>query len=74
MVRELDNPVIHKTHKHAIIEAITIADEYGYGNVMAWVATAWAVKMRDEDGVSEALAIAVVSNRMPYPLPKRHPV
>lgn len=73
-MHELDNPVVHKDHKLAIMEAIMIADEYGYGNIMAWVATAWAVKMRDEDGVSEALAIALVSNRMPYPLPKQHPV
>lgn len=55
--------------RHNIRRALDAARVYGYGNVMAWIATEWAVKLRDEHGLSEETAILAVSNRTPYTLP-----
>ena len=40
-------------------------------NMMAWLATAWATKLRDEEGMEEKAATETVSNRGPYPLPPK---
>lgn len=54
--------------KAKIIDAIMIADTYGYGNVISWLQTAWATKLRD-DGIPEKSAIEA-TKMSPHPLPK----
>ena len=63
------HPLIGSRERHNIRRALDAGEAYGYGNIMAWLATAWAVKLRDESGLSEAAAIEAVSNRTPYALP-----
>jgi hypothetical protein len=63
------HPLIGARERHNIRRALDAARAYGYGNVMAWLATEWAVKLRDEQGLSEETAILAVSNRSPYALP-----
>jgi hypothetical protein len=55
----------------AIASTIKAGERFGYGNIMAWLATAWAMKLRDEEGLSEKAAIDAVSGRGPYPLPPK---
>ena len=55
--------------KAAIKRALDVGAEYGYGNIMAWLATEWACNLRDDWNLSEAMAIAAVSGRGPYSLP-----
>lgn len=62
---------IHADERSALERALSIGEQYGIGNVMGWLATLWAVKLRDEEGLPEAAAIDAVSNRGPYPLPKK---
>ncbi len=50
-------------------QVIEAGGAYGYGNLIAWLACAWAVHLRDKHGMREEHAIQVVSNRSPYPLP-----
>jgi len=57
--------------KQAVTAALDAGTAYGYGNVMAWLATEWAVKLRDNHGLSEAAAIDAVSGRSPYGLPEK---
>lgn len=52
-----------------IASALEAGRTYGYGNVIAWLATEWAFKLRN-DGLKEETAINHVSNISPYPLPK----
>lgn len=52
----------------AIASALEAGRKFGYGNVMAWIATEWAYKLTLE-GMTQEAAIAHVSNRGPYPLP-----
>lgn len=60
---------ICEAEKIAINLALDAGDQWGYGNVMAWLATEWACVLRDESGIKQEAAIDVVSNRSPYPLP-----
>jgi hypothetical protein len=71
LVRQMidDNPAIGARESHNIRRALDAGEAYGYGNIIAWLATAWAVKLRDESGLSEADAIEAVSHRTPYALP-----
>lgn len=71
LVRRLlaNQPSFGRREIHNINRALDAGAAYGYGNVMAWLATEWAVKLRDEHGLSEQSAIAAVSNRTPYALP-----
>ena len=62
-------PQIGARERHNIRRALDAGRAYGYGNVMAWLATEWAVTLRDEHGLSEETAIMAVSNRSPYALP-----
>lgn len=55
----------------AIHHALQAGRDYGYGNIMAWLATEWAVKLRDESNIPENVAKDAVSNRRPYPLPPK---
>jgi len=57
------------SEKIAIKQALDAGAQYGYGNVMAWLATEWACKLRDEWNFPEEAAIEAVSKRGPYPLP-----
>lgn len=52
----------------AIRTVMQIAASYGHGNLIAWLATEWACRLRD-GGLKEVVAIEHVSNRTPYPLP-----
>lgn len=54
----------------AVDEVLEIAGQFGYGNIMAHVATAWAVHLVRQ-GLSRKAAIEAVSNRTPYPLPMK---
>ena len=65
-------PQIGARERHNIRRALDAGRAYGYGNVMAWLATEWAVNLRDAHGLSEETAIMAVSNRGPYPLPPNH--
>jgi hypothetical protein len=58
----------------AVEKVIEAGERYGYGNMMAHLATAWALKLRDGEGLPEKVAIECVSNRGPYPLPKKKKV
>lgn len=69
MVRELDHPAVGDAERKTILKVLSAGEDYGYGNMMAWLAMAWAVKLRDQ-GMSEKAAIDAVSNRTPYRLPK----
>lgn len=64
--------VMSQQELRAICRTLTDAEQYGYGNLIAWLATAWALNLRDEEGLDEKTATAQVSNRTPYPLPPRH--
>lgn len=64
----LENEAITVEEYRAIASALEAGRQYGYGNVIAWLATEWAFRLRD-DGLDEKTAIAHVSNRSPYPLP-----
>jgi hypothetical protein len=55
--------------KAAIERALDAGARYGYGNVMAWLATEWACSLRDDWGLPEKVAIEAASGRGPYPLP-----
>jgi hypothetical protein len=54
--------------KFNIQVALHSADLHGHGNVMAWIATAWAHKLMDE-GLTMDTAIDAVSNRGPFLYP-----
>lgn len=56
--------------QEAVAKAIEIGDQFGYGNIMSHIATAWAANLVKQ-GLSRKAAIAAVSNRSPYPLPKK---
>lgn len=65
------HPQLSWEEKNAVIKAIQAGSDFGFGNVMGWLATAWAVILRDRDGLPEEAAIDFVSNRGPYSLPKK---
>lgn len=67
MLRE--HGTISDIEKDAIETALNVGAMYGYGNVMAWLATEWACDLRDRCGMKEETAIASVSGRGPYSLP-----
>lgn len=54
--------------RESIERALEAARRFGYGNVMAWLATEWALKLVHDDGLNEKTAINAVSNRGPYAL------
>jgi hypothetical protein len=64
-----DDPRISADEKSAILSALQAGNMFGYGNVMAWLATAWACDLRDEWAFPEKNAVDAVSCRSPYPLP-----
>ena len=49
---------------------LTAGENYGYGNMISWLATAWAYELR-EGGLPEKVAIEHVSHRSPYKLPQK---
>jgi hypothetical protein len=63
--------VVFPGEEEAVRMAVQIGEAYGYGNIIAHLATAWAVILRDKHGLSEEDAIAAVSNCTPYPLPPK---
>lgn len=66
-----DHPAMSWEEKAAVIRSIQHGSNHGFGNIMAWLAAAWAIRLRDVHGMSEDAAIHHVSNRGPYPLPKK---
>lgn len=68
MVRDCDHPSVGILEKGAIIDAMQIADTYGYGNIICWLQTAWATNLRDQ-GIPERAA-AEATQMSPHPLPK----
>ena len=58
---------ISPDEQRAIRTVINIAKSYGYGNLMAHLASAWADEMI-RGGMPEDAAIEFVSNREPYSL------
>lgn len=64
-----DHPMMSGLEKAAIEQALNAGEQFGYGNVMAWLATEWAVNLRDKWNLPDLVAIDAVSNRGPYPLP-----
>lgn len=69
-----DDPRISVTEKAEIAIALNIGAQYGYGNIIAWLATEWACELRDKYDLSEEMAIRAVSNRRPHPLPKQEDI
>lgn len=65
-----EHAILSEPEKAAIGRALDAGAQYGYGNVMAWLATEWACDLRDKWNLPEAVAIEAVSGRGPYPLPK----
>jgi hypothetical protein len=53
----------------AIVASIETAEHYGFGNLIAWLQTAWAVRLR-EGGIPEPGCLDRPSRNTPYPLPK----
>ncbi len=64
-----EHTTLSAPEKAAIERALDAGEQYGYGNVMAWLATEWACSLRDDWGLPEKVAIDAVSGRGPYPLP-----
>lgn len=56
---------------YLIHAAIEIGERHGFGNLLAGVQTAFAVRLRDDYGVPEESAVASMKARGPYPLPPR---
>lgn len=53
--------------EEAIKRALQAGKDFGYGNIMAHLARAWAEHLWD-DGLPKKTAIDAVSGRGPYPL------
>lgn len=68
MVRDCEHPSVGHAEKQAIVDAIVIAERFGYGNIISWLQTAWATKLRDQ-GIPEKAA-AEATKMSPHPLPK----
>jgi hypothetical protein len=73
--RELVDKVLKKlgaqvscAEKVAILNTIEAGHAHGFGNLMAWLQTAWA-QMLVEDGIDAEGAIDATKDRSPYPLP-----
>lgn len=64
-----EHTMLSAPEKAAIERALDAGAQYGYGNVMAWLATEWACLLRDRWNLPESVAIKAVSGRGPYPLP-----
>jgi len=69
MDREQQLQQLPARERAAITQALDAGARYGYGNVIAWLATEWACTLRDDWHLAEATAIAAVSHCQPYPLP-----
>lgn len=63
--------MIFPGERAAVIEVLNIAESYGYGNLIAHLQTAWAIKLM-RSGISKESAIAATLGRTPYPLESNH--
>jgi hypothetical protein len=52
----------------AIAKTLAYADQFGHGNLAAWILTSWAMHLHSQ-GLDKQTAIDLVSHRTPYPLP-----
>jgi tRNA-dihydrouridine synthase len=41
-------PTLGSQEQHAVLETLKHAETHGYGNLMAWLATMWNIKLRRE--------------------------
>jgi hypothetical protein len=64
-----DHPYMSPLEKAAVEQALNAGEQFGYGNVMAWLATEWAVCLRDKWNLPDFVAVDAVSHRGPYQLP-----
>lgn len=67
--RQLERAPIGAMEREAVTQALDAGQSHGYGNVIAWLMTEWAVILRDKWKLPEDTAIEAVSGRTPYPLP-----
>lgn len=58
---------ISEQERQAIRRVVDYGAEWGYGNLMAHLASAWALRLMSQ-GVSKEAAIAATQGRNPYPL------
>lgn len=74
LVRRLveNHPQLSPRERHNIIRALDAGEAYGYGNVISWLMTEWAVNLRDKWGMDEKTAIRA-TQMSPYPLPPNDP-
>jgi len=70
LVRRLveSHPQLSPRERHNINRALDAGAAYGYGNVISWLMTEWAVNLRDKWGLDEQTAIRA-TKMTPYPLP-----
>lgn len=70
LVRRLveNHPQLSPRERHNINRALDAGAAYGYGNVISWLMTEWAVNLRDKWGMDEQTAIRA-TQMSPYPLP-----
>lgn len=70
LVRRLveNHPQLSPRERHNINRALDAGEAYGYGNVISWLMTEWAVNLRDKWGMDEKTAIRA-TQMSPYPLP-----
>ena len=70
LVRRLveNHPQLSPRERHNINRALDAGEAYGYGNVISWLMTEWAVNLRDKWGMDENTAIRA-TRMSPYPLP-----
>lgn len=61
---------LSESEQHAIHEVCAYGATYGYGNMISWLNTAWAIYHVNKMGVTPEAAAKMVHGT-PYPLPKR---
>lgn len=69
--RVTEHPQMSVLEKAAVTQALVAGELFGYGNVMAWLATEWAVHLREKWNLPDVVAVDAVSHRGPYPLPPK---
>lgn len=70
VLNEVEAVGLSSPEKAAIAAALRAGAQFGYGNVIAWLQTAWATSLRDNHGLDEATAIRATAVS-PYRLPPK---
>lgn len=58
---------VHHPERAAILTVLRAGEDHGYGNMIAWLATAWAAEMRSQGVKAEPKDFA---GGRGYPLPE----